>query len=553
MNLTSAGANLTAAAVAITAQLSGVTGAALTAAQTSLLQSLAPAAGAPLSAADASTALSLIVTIVNASGSANGTVTPLSAAAASTAAALVQAVVASSGNSTLSAGAQSAALGVLSAVASAPINVSGAAGVAVVSALSSIAASATANNPAALAQVSSVLAALTSSAASSLLSSIGSSVTAPQSIVFNTPLIQASTTITPPGVVSTSPISAPGSPSSFDALPPGLLSSAAGYNSSAAVITQFYTLAFDPYAANASAAGGLFAIGSVTRLALRTAAGPLVVANATTPITFTLPAVNTTGVANQHAVCAFYDTVAQAYSTAGCIGLPNPSPPGHTLSFTPGFQTPTDASLAGAWAITGPLVDTNCQTQVIDCSLDAPCTGPVWGKNCSVQPNQRQPLGTANAAISCPAAGTPVLRVMYGVLCSVWQNNTLGCWWNNTNQSFVGPGCVSTPGPQQCMCRHLTDFSPARAPSLSSVSTSELVGLSPGDIISRLRLLFIVVITLFGASSGDAATRGYRAHQDLSPSCADNLPAACAPCPQASCCSAPQSATSRTGTTASSC
>ena len=499
MNLTSAGANLTAAAGAIAAQLSGVSGAALAVAQTSILQSLAPAAGAPLSAADTSTALSLILTVVNTGGSTNGTVAPLSAATASAAASAVQAVVASSGNLTLSAGAQGAALSLLSAVASAPINVSGSAGVAVVSALSSIAGSASANNPGALTQVSNVLAALTSSAASSLLSSVGSGGTVSQSIVFNTPQIQAATTVTPPGVVSTSPISAPGSPSSFDALPPGLLSSAAGFNSSAAVVTQFYSLAFDPYSStNASAADSLTTVGGVTRLAFSTAAGPLVVANATTPITFTLPAVNTTGASNQHAVCAYFDTTAGAYSTAGCIGLPNPSPPGHTLSFIPGYQTPSDASLAGAWAITGPLVDQNCQQQVIDCSLDAPCTGAVWGANCSVQPNQRQPLGADNAAISCPAAGTPVLRVMYGALCPVWQSNTLGCWWNNTNQSFTGPGCVSTPGPTQCMCRHLTDFAAARAPSLSSVSTSELLGLSPKDIVTKLRLLFCVVVGLFG-------------------------------------------------------
>ena len=487
------------AAGAIAAQLSGASGAALASAQTSLLQSLAPAAGGPLSAADASTALSLMLTVVNASSSANGTAAPLSASTASTAATAVLAVVVSSGNSTLSAGAQSAALSVLSAVASAPINVSGSAGVAVVSALSSIAGSAAANNPGALAQVSTVLAALTSSAASSLLSSVGSGATASQSIVFSTAQIQAATTVTPPGVVSTSPISAPGSPSSFDALPPGVLSSAAGFNSSAAVITQFYSLAFDPYSSgNTSAAGSLTTVGGATRLAFSTASGPLVVANATMPITFTLPAVNTSTSPTQHAVCAFYDTTAGAYSTAGCIALPNPSPAGHTLSFTPGYATPSDASLAGAWSITGPLVDQNCQQQVIDCSSDAPCTGAVWGRNCSVQPNQRQPLGAANAAISCPATGAPVLRVMYGVLCSVWQNNTLGCWWNNTKQSFIGPGCVSTPGPTQCMCRHLTDFAPARAPSLSTVSTSELLGLSPGDIITKLRLLFVVVITLFG-------------------------------------------------------
>ena len=436
-----------------------------------------------------------MATIVNASGTANGTVTPLTATTAGAAATAVMAVI-NSANSTLTTTAQSAALGILSVVASAPINVSGSAGAAVVSALSSIAGSASANNLGALAQVSSVLDSLASSAASSLLSSAASGTV---SITFNTTQIQASTSVTPPGVVSTAPISAPGSASSFDAPPPGLLSSAIGFNSTAPLVTQFRSLAFDPYSsANASAAGSLSTVGGVTRLAFSTAYGPLVIADATTPITFTLPAVNTTGAVSQLAVCAFYDIAAGAYSMTGCIGLPNPAPPGHSLGFIPGYMTPSDAYLAGAWSITGPLVDGNCQQQLIDCASTAPCSGVVWGRNCSVVPNQRVPLGAANAAISCPATGSPVLRVMYGGLCALWQNNTLGCWWNNTNQSFTGPGCVSSAGPTRCMCRHLTDFAAARAPSLSSVSVSELAGLSPGDIITKLRLLFIVVIALFG-------------------------------------------------------
>ena len=458
VNLTAAGANLTAAVASVTAQLAGATGDALAAAQTSVLAGLLNSTS-PLGGANA---------------------TALSGASASTAASLVLAVVNAS-NATLSVQSQSTAHSVLSAVASAPINVSGAAGVAVVDALSSIAASASANNPAALAQVSNVLDSLTSSAATSLLSALGNGSTAPATVTFSTANIQAATSVSPPGVVSTSPISAPGSPSSFDAIPAGLLSSG-----SAAVVTQFRSLAFDPYStvtANSSAAGAnISTVGGVTRLAFSTAAGPLVVANATTPITFTLPAVPTAGGVNQ-SVCAFYDTAAGAYSTAGCIGVPNPGPANHTLAFVPGYQTPNDQSLALAWDIAGPLL-AGCNTTLIDCSLPNP---PV------VYPDPRQPL--AIPAVSCPANAVkpPVLRVFYGTHCQLWQpGNAYNCSWNNTLQAFNGTGCVATANVTKCMCRHLTDFAAARTPKLTTCSLSDLLSLNPADIVTKLKFLFIV-------------------------------------------------------------
>ena len=458
VNLTAASANLTAAVASVTAQLAGATGAALEAVQTSVLAGL-----------------------VNSTASLGGAnATALSGPSASTAASLVLAVVNAS-NATLSVQGQSAALSVLSAVVSAPINVSGPAGVVVVEALSTIAASAFANNLAALVQVSSVLDTLTSNVAISLLTVLGSGTVAPASITFYSPNIQAATSVSPAGVVSNAPITAPGSPSSFDAIPPGLLSSGG-----AAVVTQFRSLVFDPYSnvtANSSAAGAnISTVGGVTRLAFSTAAGPLVVANATTPITFTLPAVPTAGGVNQ-SVCAFYDTAAQVYSTAGCIGVPNPGPANHTLAFLPGYQTPNDQSLALAWDITGPLL-AGCNTTLIDCSLPDP---PV------VYPDPRQPL--AIPAVSCPANAVkpPVLRVFYGTHCQLWQpSNAYNCSWNNTLQAFNGTGCVATGNVTKCMCRHLTDFAAARTPKLTTCSLSDLLSLNPADIVTKLRFLFIV-------------------------------------------------------------
>ena len=476
VNLTAAGANLTAAVASVNAQLAGATGAALAAAQTSVLAGLVNSTTSP--------------------GDANGTA--LTGAAASTAASLVLAVVNAS-NATLTVQSQSAALSVLAVVASAPINVSGPAGEVLVEALSTIATSAAANNPAALAQVSGVLDSLVNNTARSLFNALGNGTAVPAPVTFYSPSIQAAISLTPPGVVNTAPISAPGSLSSFDAMPPGLLSAAAG-GTSKSVLTEFRSLAFDPYSTNSSsaAASNISTVGGVTRLAFSTAAGPLVVANATAPITFTLPAVSNNGTSTQ-AVCAFYDTVAQAYSTAGCIGVPNPGPPGHMLAFVPGYQAPTDASLAMAWNITGPLL-AGCNTTLIDCSLPNP---PV------VYPDPRQPL--AVPAVSCPVNATkpPVLRVFYGTHCALWQpGNAYGCSWNNTLQAFNGTGCVATGNATKCMCRHLTDFAAARTPKLTTCSLSDLLSLNPADIVTKLKVLFIVVISLFGAMNVGAVV-GY--------------------------------------------
>jgi hypothetical protein len=181
--------------------------------------------------------------------------------------------------------------------------------------------------------------------------------------------------------------------------------------------------------------------------------------------------------------------------------VPSPQPPGHKLAFIPGYQTPDDVSLASAWYIEGPLNDARlCLVQVLDCGSDAPCNGTVWGKNCSIYPNPRDPLH--HPAVACPSNATvahpPVLRVYYGANCPLWQPNALNCSWDNIKQSFKGGACVPSPsGSTECMCRHLTDFASARAPKVNMCSASDMSSLSMADILTKLRFLFIVVIILF--------------------------------------------------------
>ena len=371
-------------------------------------------------------------------GSANAN---LSASAAETTASLVLAVVSAAPGVVLSVASQSAALSVLSDVASAPLNVSGGAAQSITAALSAVATSAVASNPAALAQVQGVLSSLATGQAKGLaaaLATLPAGAPPPAPATTSSPTIQTLVQIDPPGSsrLTTQSLTAPGSPSSFQPMPADLLPSAAP------VVTQFFSLAFDPN-------GGANTTG-VTRLAFTNPDGSAIeVANASTPIRFTLPAVHTAG-SDDQAACSFWDTKAGAYATHGCVGVPQPAPPGHELSWVPGFTAANDSALALAWRISGPLL-ANCSVALLDCN--APHPGVIY-------PDNRNPLGVP--AIACPprANGTnatqPALRVYYGTACALWQpGNAVNCSWDAVKQAFVGGGCVSDGGPTQCMCRHV--------------------------------------------------------------------------------------------------
>ena len=441
-----------------------------------------------LSTLNASTA-STMQDVLLVSLSSTSVVGNLSAADAASTASLVLAVV--NATASLSVASQDAALSILTAVASAPINISGGVAQSITSALSAVASSAVTGNQVALLQVQSVLNNLASSQASSLaatLAALPPGAPPPEPAVTNSSTIQTRVQIDPPGGsrLTTQPLTAPGSPSSFQPMPAGLLPT------DTPIVTHFFSLAFDPNSANST----LNTTG-VTRLAFSNLDGsPIPVANATTPVSFTLPRVDTG--AEDQAVCSFWDPAAGAYATHGCIGVPNPSPPGHRVFFRSGFTNVTsDAVLAEAWVISGPMVDGGlCSVKMLDCNLDS--LGVVY-------PDPRNPLATP--AVACPprlsstnlssaaANGTagnattptarrPVLRVYYGTQCSLWRSgNAVNCSWDNVKQAFVGGGCVVSSGPTQCLCRHLTDFASARVPKISTCSLNDMTSLSPGEAI----------------------------------------------------------------------
>jgi hypothetical protein len=268
-------------------------------------------------------------------------------AGASAAASLVLAVVSAAPGVILSVESQTAALDVLGAVSSAKIDATSGVGQTIASALDSVAASAVSGgNPAALAAVQSVINNLAAGQAASLLETMdltpGAAPPAPATT--STPTIQTLVQVDPPGSnrLTTQPLTAPGSASAFQPMPAGLLPSATP------VVTQFFSLKFDPN--SAATAGGAASNSGVTRLAFTNPDGSAVlVANAVKPILFALPRVSLD--AESQAMCTYWDAATKSYPTHGCIGVPNPQPPNHTLAFIPGYQTPDDTSLASAWNI----------------------------------------------------------------------------------------------------------------------------------------------------------------------------------------------------------
>jgi hypothetical protein len=304
-------------------------------------------------------------------------------------------------------------------------------------------------NTAALARVQKVLAALTTSVAASLMA---------QQAVYPPETALPPAVTTSPFISTLVQLDATNSGDKFttqlvglnesviQSFPPGLLPD------NVTIVLVIIALSFDPHASEASATDIIAAgVTDVTRIEFVNAEtwAVIPVTNATTPILFSLPAVNTSG--DSQAVCAFWDTAASAYSTRGCQGMPNPRPPGHVLAFRPGFRAPNDAAIALAWDISGPMVcGDSCSVRLLDCNDADPGV---------VHPDPRNPLSVP--AVACPprvngsTAAQPVLRVYTGTRCALWQaNNAYNCSWDAQKQAFVGTGCVEAPGPTQCMCRH---------------------------------------------------------------------------------------------------
>jgi hypothetical protein len=245
-------------------------------------------------------------------------------------------------------------------------------------------------------------------------------------------------------------LTATNSPSAFAPLPASLFG---GADTSAGVQTRFATFNFDAYDTS-DVSGG------VTRLEFKSAAPgaatAVEVSGLSTPIYFTLPPLTTPLAPGEKPGCKFWDTVGLKYSSTGCAGIPYMRPPGHTLTWLPDFTVTSDAEMAQAWNISGPLT-TSCVAQLLDCSKDAS------GRQTDVKliPDTAHPFA-ANNSIGCDASDESPKIVFVGSQCQLLRANATGCYWDNTLQARGereegGAVCAPASSPPHCVfcsCRH---------------------------------------------------------------------------------------------------
>jgi hypothetical protein len=300
---------------------------------------------------------------------------------------------------------------------------------------------------------------------------------------------------TPGSTLFSTPLRAPGANASFAPLPPSLFANVSPELTERGVRTLILSLAYDPYEHDVEASG----VG-ITRLAFYAVGGaPIHISGLSVPLTFTLPALANLTAGGVKTQCRFWDESAGVYATDGCVAIPSPAPRGHNLSWSPGFEAHSDADMVLAWHIEGSLMD-GCDEVLLNCS-DA-----VASANMTLFPNPGDPFGTPGVRCNATGAGAAPMRVFMGVGCALIRgDNNVGCAWSNARQAFVGDACVAPAGGVQCACRHLTDFNGARAPNIPMCSATELQSLPPGDIVSKLQTLLIIVLSLFACLHAGAA------------------------------------------------
>jgi hypothetical protein len=448
---------------------------------------------------DAAAAAAVRATLLGAlsSGAASASATP---AALQSAAGAVSLLLANA--SQISPAGASAALDVLRSISSAGadgrgVPLSAATTFAVASSLSSLAAAAASPASGVNSSVLGAVSAVVDALAASTLASLTVPGEPPLSVY--SPAIQLRVALDDPGDAASrlfsAPLTAPGSASSFDPLPRALFGG--GRGGAAAVRSQFTSLTFDPFGGPSAS---LAAAAGVTRLAFSTPSGAAVeVSNLQgPPIFFTLPPLQSLPDGTK-AACQFWDAAAHTYSAAGCVALPDPRPPGHAIAWVPGFEARTDADMALAWAISGPLLsDASCGVRVLDCGAPDAAAQVVY-------PDPAAPLRVPGVACNVSASTAP-MRVVTGRRCALIQaDNAYACAWDNVKQTFTGAGCVPSGAPVACACRHLTDFQGASKPSIPMCSAADMLAVAPADIVTKLKFLFSVVIVLFAVMNLGAA------------------------------------------------
>ncbi|KAK3283510.1 hypothetical protein CYMTET_8794, partial [Cymbomonas tetramitiformis] len=138
-------------------------------------------------------------------------------------------------------------------------------------------------------------------------------------------------------------------------------------------------------------------------------------------------------------LCNFWNTSLGAYSTAGCVALPNPAPPGaqlHWKNLSVSELLPWP--LESAWSIGNSTLMDGC-IETFEAAHWRYKGADAGLRKYLSNTSSLQPGG---GLVGCELAK---------------EENALSCWWNWTFQIFSGPGCQLSPV-QQCFCTHLTDF-----------------------------------------------------------------------------------------------
>ncbi|KAK3272664.1 hypothetical protein CYMTET_19055 [Cymbomonas tetramitiformis] len=197
--------------------------------------------------------------------------------------------------------------------------------------------------------------------------------------------------------------------------------------------------------------------------------------------------------------CRFWSPVLDAYSTAGCVTLPNPAPAGAQLRWqTKNISSIEDISLA--WEVGNHTMTRGC-TEHFNAVLDP----AIWGGRDAGYRKWAAPAGKDGVYVD--NAG-----------CQLIDNSSYpgGCRWQWTTSMFVGTDCVTAPA-LECLCTHLTDFKALEnvdvgetgPPELEMVSGDQMLRVSAVDLLKSVVLLS-VCFTIVGVGVAAALTSNTR-------------------------------------------
>ena len=274
-------------------------------------------------------------------------------------------------------------------------------------------------------------------------------------------------------------------------------------NESAAVVSVFYALSFDPHGGN-----GLSA--SLVRLEFKDAAtGTLIpLANLSQPLMLDVPVAGgaaaqqpTTRAAALRSAAAdaaagtgpapvaglYWNVALGAYTSDGMVSMPNPAPPNASMTWRDGFVSASPDDLPLAWSLSYP----GCSEILVNCTDE-------WERTLAVSFDPQSSLG--DPVVSC-GDRRGFMRVFVGHACPLWPGGAAaaggsGCLWNVTAQQFTGAGCVLS-SVARVASTHTTDFSVGPAPQILVASPSDLASLTTGALAHQLRLLVAVIVGLF--------------------------------------------------------